>query len=113
MGRATIVASPQKVLAALVDAEARTTWLPPAGMSGRFDWFDARTGGGYRMTLTYDDDATRGKYEASSDVVEVRFTVVDEPRQLVEEVDFVADDPILAGTMTITWSLHRVARVRS
>lgn len=110
VGRATIDAPPNEVFAALVDAEARTVWLPPAGMSGRFDWFDARPGGGYTLTLTYDDEATRGKSVENTDVVEVRFTAVDEPRQLVEEADFVSDDPDLAGTMTMSWSLEPVDR---
>jgi uncharacterized protein YndB with AHSA1/START domain len=110
VGRATIDAPPNEVFAALVDAEARTVWLPPAGMSGRFDWFDARPGGGYTLTLTYDDEATRGKSGKNTDVVEVRFTAVEEPRQLVEEADFVSDDPNLAGTMTMSWSLEPVDR---
>jgi uncharacterized protein YndB with AHSA1/START domain len=110
VGRATIDAPPNEVFAALVDAEARTVWLPPAGMSGRFDWFDARPGGGYTLTLTYDDEATRGKSVKNTDVVEVRFTAVEEPRQLVEEADFVSDDPNLAGTMTMSWSLEPVDR---
>jgi uncharacterized protein YndB with AHSA1/START domain len=106
VAQATINAPPSEVFAALVDAEARTVWLPPANMSGRFDWFDAKPGGGYRLTLTYDDEATRGKSFDNADVVEVRFTAVDEPRQLVEQADFVADDPSLTGTMTMTWSLE-------
>ena len=110
VGRATIDAPPNEVFAALVDAEARTVWLPPAGMSGRFDWFDARPGGGYTLTLTYDDEATRGKSVENTDVVEVRFTAVDEPRQLVEEADFVSDDPDVAGTMIMSWSLEPVDR---
>jgi uncharacterized protein YndB with AHSA1/START domain len=106
VGLAAVDASPIEVFAALVDVEARTVWLPPAGMSGTFSWFDARPGGGYRLTLTYDDEATRGKSAENADVVEVRFTAVDEPRQVVEEADFVSDDPSLAGTMTMTWSLE-------
>lgn len=96
------------MFAALVDEEARTIWLPPTGMSGRFTWFDVRPGGGYRMTLTYDDESTLGKSGENTDVVEVRFVSVDEPRRLVEEADFVSDDPDLAGTMTMTWSLEPV-----
>ncbi len=46
-----------------------------------------------RLTLTYDDDATRGKSVENADVIEVRFTSVDAPRCLVEEADFVSDDP--------------------
>lgn len=108
VGRAAVNAPVEEVFAALVDEEARTAWLPPAGMSGRFTWFDARPGGGYRMTLTYDDESTPGKSGKNSDVVEVRFVSIDEPRRLVEEADFVSDDPDLAGTMTITWSLEPI-----
>lgn len=106
VAQAVVQAPPDEVFAALVDEEARTAWLPPAGMSGRFDWFDARPGGGYRMTLTYDDASTRGKSAANTDVVEVRFVGVERPRLLIEEADFVSDDPDLAGTMTMTWLLE-------
>lgn len=108
VGRAVIGASPTEVFAALVDEWARTTWLPPAGMSGGFTWFDARPGGGYRMTLTYDDESTSGKSGENTDVVEARFVSIDEPRRLVEEADFVSDDPDLSGTMRMTWSLAPV-----
>jgi uncharacterized protein YndB with AHSA1/START domain len=47
----------------------------------------------------------RGKSERNTDVVEVRFIDVDPPRRLVEEADFVSDDPRYAGTMTMTWEL--------
>jgi uncharacterized protein YndB with AHSA1/START domain len=104
-----IAAPPEAVFAALTDVVARTAWLPPAGMTGRFEWFDARTGGGYRMVLEYDDTSVVGKSEQNRDVVEVRFAAVEPPRRIVEEVDFVSDDPLFAGTMTMTWSVEAVA----
>lgn len=105
VARATMGASPERIFAALLDEEARTTWLPPDGMSGRFERFDARPGGGYRMVLTYDDPTVSGKSDGNKDVVEVRFASVEPPHRLVEEVDFDSDDPAFAGTMTMTWSL--------
>lgn len=96
------------VFAALLDVEARTTWLPPTGMSGRFTWFDPRPGGGYQLLLTYDDPAVQGKSEANTDLVDVRFVTVDQPRLLVEEATFGSDDPDLSGPMTMTWSLEEV-----
>lgn len=60
------------------------------------------------MTLTYDDEATQGKSGENTDVVEVRFVDVDPPSRVVEEADFVSDDPSLAGTMTMTWCLDAV-----
>lgn len=108
VGQAVVKASPAEVFAALVDEQARTKWLPPAGMSGRFTWFDARPGGGYRMTLIYDDGSTPGKSGENTDIVEARFVSIEGPRRLVEEADFVSDDPDLAGTMTMAWSLQPV-----
>jgi uncharacterized protein YndB with AHSA1/START domain len=75
-------------------------------MSGRFESFDARPGGSYRMVLTYDDpSATAGKTDDGRDVVEVRFVDIDDGSRIVQAVDFVSDDPTFAGTMTMTWSL--------
>ncbi|MDQ4053654.1 MAG: SRPBCC domain-containing protein [Actinomycetota bacterium] len=96
---------PTAVFAALVDADARTAWLPPAGMTGRFDRFDARPGGGYRLVLTYDDSTVRGKSGANSDVADVRFVEIDPPGRVVEETDFVSADPAFSGTMTLTWTV--------
>lgn len=104
-GRAVIAATPDEVFAALLDAEARAVWLPPTGMTGRFEWFDARPGGGYRMVLRYEDPTVPGKSEANTDITEVRFVAIEAPSRVVEEADFVADDPRFAGTMTMTWTV--------
>ncbi len=45
-------ASRTPVSGALVDPYALVEWLPPQGMTGHFDYYDARAGGSYRMTLT-------------------------------------------------------------
>jgi uncharacterized protein YndB with AHSA1/START domain len=104
-----IAAAPEAVYAALVDPDALTAWLPPDGMSGRFERFDARPGGSYRLVLTYADAATaRGKSTASSDIVEARFVELVPGVRLVQAVDFVSDDPVNAGTMTMTWELTAV-----
>lgn len=53
---ARVIAAPlERVYAAFVDPDALIAWLPPDGMSGRFERFDARPGGSYRMVLTYAD----------------------------------------------------------
>jgi len=101
-----IAASPERVFAALVDPDALAAWLPPPGMSGRFERFDARPGGSYRMVLTYADTSTGpGKTTADSDVVEARYVDIVPGVRVVQEVTFVADDPDLAGTMTMTWEV--------
>ena len=101
-----VAAAVDSVYAALVDPEALVAWLPPVGMTGSFDRFDARPGGSYRLVLTYQEAATsRGKATADSDVVESRFLELSPGRRVVQAVDFVSDDPAFSGTMTMTWAL--------
>jgi uncharacterized protein YndB with AHSA1/START domain len=95
-----------RVFAALVDREALERWLPPGDMTGRFERFDPRPGGSYRLVLTYaDPTASPGKSTAESDVVEVRFLDIVPNDRVVQAVDFVADAPEFAGTMTMTWTV--------
>lgn len=102
----SVDASPRDVYAALIDPTARTAWLPPAGMTGHIERWDARPGGGYRMVLTYTDarDAP-GKSSADSDVAEARFVHLDDGERVVEAVEFESDDPANAGIMTMSWTL--------
>jgi len=101
-----VIAAPlDRVFAALVDPEALTAWLPPDGMSGRFERFDVRLGGSYRLVLTYADaSSARGKATTDSDIVEARFVDVVPGVRVVQAVDFVSD-PTHAGTMTMTWEV--------
>jgi len=99
----------ERVFDALVDPDALVSWLPPAGMTATLERFDARPGGSYRMALTYTEPAaTSGKTTRDSDVVEVRFVELVPGERIVQAVDFVADDPAVAGTMTMTWQLTAV-----
>jgi uncharacterized protein YndB with AHSA1/START domain len=83
-------------------------------MTGRFERFDARPGGSYRLVLTYSDaSAAPGKATADSDVVEARFVDIVPGERVIQAVDFVSDDPAYVGTMTMTWEITAVgARTR-
>ncbi len=101
-----IAVPPERVWAALVDPEALLAWLPPGGMIGRFERFDARSGGSYRMVLTYSDaSGAPGKATPDSDIVEARFVDIVLGERVVQAVDFVSDDPAYAGTMIMTWEV--------
>jgi uncharacterized protein YndB with AHSA1/START domain len=105
-----VMAAPAgRVWAALVDPEALMAWLPPGEMTGRFERFDARPGGSYRMVLTYRDASSApGKTTAESDIVEARFVDIVPGERVIQAVDFVSDDPAYAGTMTMTWEITPV-----
>src|SRR5215470_14163887 len=101
-----IAAPPERVWAALVDPGALLAWLPPGGMTGRFERFDAWPGGSYRMVLSYSDaSGAPGKATADSDIVEARFVDIATGQRVVQAVDFVSDDPAYAGTMIMTWEI--------
>lgn len=97
----------ERVYAALIDPEALAVWLPPDGMTARFDHYDAHPGGAYRMTLTYKDaSGSPGKTTVDADTVEARFTEIVPNTRIVTEIDFVSDDPAFTGTMTQTWTVE-------
>lgn len=105
-----VIAAPiERVYRALVDPEALVVWLPPTGMTGRFERFDARPGGSYRMVLTY-TDASRawGKATEDSDIVEARFLDIVPDVRVVQAVDFVSGEAEYAGTMTMNWEVAPV-----
>ena len=104
-----IKASPEALYAAFMNSAALVTWLPPAEMTGQIHTFDARVGGGYRMSLFYPpsdaatgEPAPRGKTTDREDRVNVRFVELVPARRIVEAVTFDTADPTLQGEMTIT-----------
>jgi hypothetical protein len=66
-------------------------------MTGEIHEFDARVGGGYRMSLFYppDERVFRGKTSDSEDMVNVRFVELAPPHRIVEAVSFVTTDACL------------------
>jgi uncharacterized protein YndB with AHSA1/START domain len=99
-----IAAEPADVFRAFLQPELMLEWMPPDGMTGSFEEFDAHTG--YRMVLRYlEPPEGGGKASADEDVTAVRRVRVEPSELIVEEVDFPSDDPAFAGTMTLMWVL--------
>jgi uncharacterized protein YndB with AHSA1/START domain len=98
-----IRARPEELYAAFLDPTALIDWLPPRKMTGEIHEFDARVGGGYRMSLFYpaDERSFRGKTSDNEDMVNVRFVELAPPRRIVEAVSFVTTDPAFFGEMTL------------
>jgi uncharacterized protein YndB with AHSA1/START domain len=93
------------VYRALVDARAVAKWMVPNGMTSHVHAFDAREGGSFRISLTYDEPTASGKTTAHTDTYHGRFVKLVPDEQVVEVVEFETTDPALRGEMTITISL--------
>ncbi len=93
------------VYRALLDARAVETWMVPDGMSSEVHTFDAREGGSFRVSLTYESPDQLGKTSAHTDTYHGRFLRLVPDERVVEVLEFEAADPSMQGEMTITFQL--------
>jgi uncharacterized protein YndB with AHSA1/START domain len=93
------------VYRALVDAEDIAKWRVPTDMSSQVHEFDAREGGAFRVSLTYDAPDQAGKSSARTDTYHGHFVRLVPDQLVVEVLEFETDDPALRGAMTMTTTL--------
>jgi len=93
------------VYRALLDARAVAIWKVPTGMTSHVHAFDAREGGSFRISLTYDAPTGTGKTTAHTDAYHGRFVKLVPNEQVIEVTEFETADPAMRGEMTITISL--------
>ena len=74
-------------------------------MTSHVHAFDAREGGFFRISLTYDAPDAKGKSSAHTDTYHGRFVELVANQRVVEVVEFETEDPAMRGEMTITISL--------
>lgn len=91
---------------ACLDPASLVLWRVPDSMVARVHAFDAREGGRFRMSLTYQDPAQSpgGKTSGDTDTFQGRFTELVPDEKIVEVVQFESQDPRFAGEMTLTTS---------
>jgi uncharacterized protein YndB with AHSA1/START domain len=94
-----------RVYRALIDLEAVAAWMVPTGMTSHVRAFDAREGGFFRISLTYDAPDAQGKSSGHTDTHHGRFIELVPNQRVVEVVEFETEDPAMRGEMTITYSL--------
>jgi orotate phosphoribosyltransferase len=100
-----LIAAPvERVYRALVDPASVEQWLPPEGAAGTVEAFEPRPGGAFRMTLRFVASGI-GKTTRDTDVVVGRFVELEPDRRIVQEFDFISDDPAYSGTMRMTWTM--------
>ena len=79
--------------------------MVPDQMSSEIHSFDARQGGTFRISLTYDEPTTAGKTTSQTDTFHGRFVKLVPDTEMVQAVEFESDDPSMAGEMKITYTL--------
>ena len=100
------IAAPRPaVYRALLDPDAVAAWRVPAGMTCEVHEFDAREGGAFRISLTYDAPDRAGKSSAHTDTYHGHFVRLVPDERVVEELEFETADPAMGGTMTMTTTL--------
>ncbi len=67
--------------------------------------FDAREGGLFRISLTYDDPSGTGKTTAHTDTYHGRFVRLVPNEKVVEVMEFETADPTMRGEMMATLTL--------
>lgn len=99
----------ERVYEALTDAGAVQRWMVPDSMTSHVHSFDAREGGTFRVSLTYDAPTDTGKTSAQTDTYHGRFVRLVPGEEVVQVMEFETADPALQGEMTITFTLAEAA----
>jgi uncharacterized protein YndB with AHSA1/START domain len=93
-------APPDRIYRAFLEPEAIAKWLPPNGFTCTVHSFDAKVGGGFKMSFrnftTGHSHSFGGKYLELTPGKRVRYTDV-------------FDDPNLPGEMTVTVDIKQVS----
>lgn len=98
-----------RVYRALIDAEAIARWRVPTGMTGQVHQFEAREGGAFRVSLTYDAPTGTGKTTSQTDTYHGHFVTLVPDTQVVERIEFETSDPAMRGAMTSSITLADAA----
>ena len=105
-----INASPEALYKAFIDPAALEIWLAPEGMIGKIHEFDARIGGGYRMSLFYSssEQTNRGKTSAHEDRFTAQFVELTPAKRIVQAIAFDTTNPAFAGQMFMVVTFENV-----
>ena len=95
----------ERVYRALLDPKAVQQWMVPDEMTSEIHAFDAREGGTFRISLTYEVPTTAGKTTSETDSFHGRFVKLVPDEEMVQAVEFESDDPAMTGEMTVTYTL--------
>ena len=94
-----LMAPPERVYRAFLDASAMCKWLPPHGFTGEVHHLDAKVGGTYKMSFT--NFSTGNSHSFGGEYVELT------PNERIRHTDRF-DDPNLPGEMQTTITFKQV-----
>ena len=94
-----------EVYRALLDPKAVQQWMVPDGMTSEVHSFEARQGGPFRISLTYDAPTDSGKTTAQTDTFHGHFIKLVPDTEIIQRVEFDTGDPGMQGAMTISYLL--------
>jgi uncharacterized protein YndB with AHSA1/START domain len=104
-----VIKAPREALyRVFTDPAALAVWLAPEEMRGKVHEFDARVGGGYRMSLFYppSEQVYRGKTSEREDRFTARFVELTPSIRIVQAITFDSVDPAFSGEMTMVVTLE-------
>jgi uncharacterized protein YndB with AHSA1/START domain len=93
-----LLAPPERIYRAFLDADAMAKWLPPNGFTGKVHHMDATVGGSYKMSFT--NFGTGSTHSFGGRYLELV------PNEKIRHTD-TFDDPKLPGEMTVTITLKK------
>jgi uncharacterized protein YndB with AHSA1/START domain len=79
--------------------------MVPSGMTSHVHEFEARVGGSFRISLTYEAPVATGKTTSHTDTYHGHFVKLVPNEQVVEVMEFETDNPSMRGEMTVTFTL--------
>jgi uncharacterized protein YndB with AHSA1/START domain len=101
-----INASAERVYRALLDPRLIERWRVPTGMQATVHEFDARVGGRFRVSLTYEDPEQIGKTSSRTDTYHGHFVELVPAVQVEEVLEFETAVPEMQGKMRILTTLE-------
>lgn len=93
------------VYRALLDPDAVAVWMVPDDMTSHIHEFEAREGGRFRITLSYDAPTGAGKSTPQSDTYHGHFVRLVPDTLVRQSIEFETDDPGMRGQMSVTFDL--------
>lgn len=103
-----IQADIEAVFKAFTDKKALEYWLAPYGMTGIIHNFDLKVGGGYEMSLYYNDNKIEGKTSGNEDRFSATFMEIIPYEKIVQNINFQTDNIDFQDEMIMEVYLEKV-----